>query len=64
MADDKSNRGPADRRLVADNEPYEVNYFAGKHGITIAKAHEIIRQHGPSRARCDAAAVAYKASLR
>ncbi|WCM26755.1 hypothetical protein NDN01_22600 [Sphingomonas sp. QA11] len=33
MADNKSKRGVADRRQVAD-EGYEVNYFARKHGIT------------------------------
>lgn len=34
MADDKSKRGVADRRKVANNQGYEVNYFANKHGLT------------------------------
>jgi hypothetical protein len=33
MADDKSKREETDRSRVA-NEPYEVDYFASKHGIT------------------------------
>ena len=34
MADDKSKVGAADRRTVAADEPYEVSYFARRHGIT------------------------------
>jgi len=56
MSDDKSKRGPQDRRLVSDEEPYEVSYFAKKHGLTTAEAHKIIKEHGPSRAKCDSAA--------
>lgn len=33
MADDKAKRGGADKRRVATNQGYEVNYFARKHGI-------------------------------
>ncbi len=30
-------------------EPYEVEYFAQKHGITQQQARDIIKKHGPSR---------------
>jgi hypothetical protein len=56
MADDKRNVGGADRRMVAGDEPYEVSYFAGKHGITAQQARELIDQHGNNRAALDAAA--------
>jgi hypothetical protein len=55
MTDDKTDRGAQDRARVSAEEPYEVAYFARKHGISEARALEIIRQHGPSRAACDAA---------
>jgi hypothetical protein len=55
MADNKSNIGGADRRTVAGNEPYEVSYFAGKHGITAQQARELIDKYGNSRANLDAA---------
>jgi hypothetical protein len=56
MTDDKSDRGTQDRERVSAEEPYEVAYFAKKHGISEAQALEVIRLHGPSRAACDAAA--------
>jgi hypothetical protein len=56
MTDDKTNRGAQDRSRVSAEEPYEVAYFASKHGISQEKARQIIREHGPSRAACDAAA--------
>jgi hypothetical protein len=34
MADDLTNRGPADRARVNVNEPYEVRYWTGKFGCT------------------------------
>lgn len=60
MADDKSKRGGPDRARVASEEPYEVAYFAKKHGLTQAQAREIIQTHGPSRKACDQAAEALK----
>ncbi|MER8762878.1 DUF3606 domain-containing protein [Mesorhizobium sp. M0968] len=60
MADDKSKRGPADRSRISADEPYEVDYFAKKHGITQGQAREIIKKHGPSRMKCDVAATALK----
>lgn len=67
MADDK-RKVKQDRKLVAAGQPYEVKYFAKKHGgakagMTLQVALEIIRRNGPSRAACDTAAVAYLASL-
>ncbi len=56
MPDDKANRGIPDRKRVAQHEPYEVTYFARKHGISSAEAQQIIDRFGPSRARCDEAA--------
>lgn len=61
MADDKSKVGGADRRTVAGDEPYEVEYFARKHGLTAQKARELIDQHGNNRAALDAAADGLKA---
>jgi hypothetical protein len=56
MADDKTNTGGNDRRQVAGDEPYEVGYFAEKHGITREQARELIDKHGNDRAALDAAA--------
>lgn len=42
-----------DRKLVASEEQYEVSYFAKKHGITAAKAREILERAGPSRRKAD-----------
>ena len=40
----KTKRGrAADRRRIARGQPYEVNYFARKHGLTAAEAREISR---------------------
>ncbi len=55
-ADDKSKRGGADRRRVAAGQPYEVTYFARKHGITAAEARDIIREAGSDRKAANALA--------
>jgi hypothetical protein len=55
MTDNKNLQGAQDRARVSAEEPYEVQYFAHKHGISMEKARDIIREHGPSRAACDAA---------
>jgi hypothetical protein len=31
---------------VSESEPYEVSYFAGKHGISAEQARELIDKHG------------------
>ena len=56
MSDDKANRGGADRRRVAGGEVYEVGYFAKKQGISVAQAEALIKEHGNSREKLDAAA--------
>jgi hypothetical protein len=56
MADDKMKRGGSDRRQVAANEPYEVEYFARKHGLSPQDAERLIREIGNDRAKLDAAA--------
>jgi hypothetical protein len=38
MTDDKSNRGAQDRARGSGEQPYEVAYFAKKHGISEARA--------------------------
>lgn len=62
MADDKNNRGEADRSRVSASEPYEVKYFAGKHGMTVAEAEALMRDHGNDRATLDAAAARLRSS--
>ncbi len=52
---DNPKKQKQDRKLVSQ-QPYEVAYFAKKHGISAAKARSIIKEHGPSRRKCDAAA--------
>ncbi|MBB4272776.1 DUF3606 domain-containing protein [Rhizobium mongolense] len=56
MADDKSKRGAADRNKVAGGEPYEVSYFAKKHGISREQADKIVKKHGPDRDAANKAA--------
>jgi hypothetical protein len=58
--DDKSKRGKADRSRVAAGEPYEVNYFARKHGLSAADARAIIKKAGPDRAAANALAARRK----
>lgn len=56
MADSKDDRGAQDRARVSGEQPYEVRYFAQKHGITVEQAQELIGKHGHSREKLDAAA--------
>jgi len=56
MADDKRKRGAADRRRVAAGEPYEVNYFARKHGLSKDEALKIIKKAKGNRAKANALA--------
>ncbi|MBX3573202.1 MAG: DUF3606 domain-containing protein [Mesorhizobium sp.] len=56
MSDDLNDRGAQDRSRVAAEEPYEVAYFARKHGLSSERAREIIDRYGPSREACDRAA--------
>jgi uncharacterized protein DUF3606 len=56
MPDDKSKRGASDRRRVAGGEPYEVGYFARKHGISRDKAESIIKRTRGNREKANAEA--------
>lgn len=56
MADDKAKKGQQDRSRVAAGEPYEIAYFARKHGISAEDARRIIMRHGSDRDACDKAA--------
>ena len=56
MADNKSSQDGRDRSRVAGDQPYEVQYFAEKHGISIEKARELIERHGNDREALDKAA--------
>jgi hypothetical protein len=60
MADDKSNVGEPDRSRVSGDEPYEVSYFAHKHGISAEQARELIQRIGNDRDELDAAAAKLK----
>jgi predicted metal-binding transcription factor (methanogenesis marker protein 9) len=53
VADDKTKTGAADRSRVSGGEPYEVKYFADKHGISMERARQIIHEAGNDRARAD-----------
>ncbi|MEF0941557.1 DUF3606 domain-containing protein [Rhizobium sp. BR 362] len=59
MADDKSKLGQ-DRRTIAAGEPYEVNYFARKHGLSKEEAAKIIKEAGGNREKANALAAKKK----
>jgi hypothetical protein len=54
--DDKTKVGKQDRDRVAGGEPYEVEYFANKHGISMDQARRLIQALGNDRIMLDAAA--------
>lgn len=56
MADDSTKRGARDRAQVAGGEPYELDYFAHKHGISRGEAQALIDRIGNDREKLDAAA--------
>ena len=56
MSDDKNHVGEPDRGRVSGSEPYEVHYFAAKHGITTDQARDLIARHGNDRQKLDEAA--------
>lgn len=60
MSDDKNNRGEPDRSRVSGSEPYEVRYFADKHGLSMDQARELIERVGPNRDKLDEAARALR----
>ena len=56
MSDNKQMQDGRDRAKVNSQEQYEVAYFAQKHGLSTARAREILDQAGPSRKAADEAA--------
>ena len=57
---DKARRGKQDRARVAAGQPYEVSYFARKHGLSVTEARAIIKEAGPSRTDANRLAQARK----
>lgn len=46
MADDKSNRGPADRARINIHELYELEYWSKELGVTPQRLRELVAKHG------------------
>ncbi|AZO58952.1 MAG: hypothetical protein E5X23_13970 [Mesorhizobium sp.] len=44
-------------------EDYDLDEFAGRHGLTIRQAEIVIQSNGPSKHKCDLAAAAFKVAL-
>lgn len=56
MPDDKTKTDARDRSKVAADEPYEVEYFAEKHGLSEHQARALIQTVGNDREKLDTAA--------
>jgi hypothetical protein len=48
MADDLSKKGPADRSRINLLEPYEVQYWADKFGVSKERLSEAVHKVGHS----------------
>jgi len=48
MADDRSKRGPADRRRINMNEDYEVRYWTETLGVSKEELAKTVVRVGPS----------------
>jgi hypothetical protein len=48
MADDPSKRGPQDRSRISLSEPYEIQYWTKKFGVTAAELRDAIKKVGNS----------------
>ena len=46
MVDDLSNKGPQDRSRINLKEPYEVQYWADKFGVSKERLSEAVRKVG------------------
>ena len=46
MADDKSNRGSADRARVNVHEAYELEYWSKDFGVSPDRLRELVSKHG------------------
>jgi Protein of unknown function (DUF3606) len=62
MSDDPKHVGEPDPSRVSGEEPYEIHYFAAKHGITTDQARDLIARHGNNRKNLDAAAARLRSS--
>lgn len=62
MNNNTSIRDDRDGPQVAENQGYELRYFARKHGLTTAQAMELIRRIGNDRAKLNEAAVRLRRS--
>jgi hypothetical protein len=47
MADDKTKKGPADASRVNVKEPYEVEYWSKKFGVTPQQLKDAEKKVGP-----------------
>ena len=56
MPEGKRKRDTLNRRMIANDEPYEVGYFARKYDISREQARELIRRIGNNRDKLNAAA--------
>jgi hypothetical protein len=48
MPDDLSKKGPADQSRINLSEPYEVQYWADKFGVSKERLSEAVRKVGHS----------------
>jgi predicted double-glycine peptidase len=48
MADDRTLKGPQDRSRISLSEPYEIQYWTKKFGVTPADLREAIKKVGNS----------------
>lgn len=46
MADDRTNRGPADRSRINVNEEYELRYWTKELGVSADRLRELVAKHG------------------
>ncbi|PPL04320.1 DUF3606 domain-containing protein [Parapedobacter indicus] len=53
MADDKSKVGGRDRERVAGNQDYEIDFLAGKLGVSAEKVRQAIQAVGNDRAKVE-----------
>lgn len=47
MADNKNNRGKSDRSRIDISEPYELEYWKKRFGITTDQLRRVIEKVGP-----------------
>lgn len=50
MADDLTNRGPADRSRINMHEDYEVRYWTKALGVSKEELQRLVDKHGSSAA--------------